>query len=115
MTGARSNWSRDGYEHLTPNGAKNLLDCYQISQRPKSFIADPTHDDQMFGAAKRAEPFAVFDDALSQTLSDPGKFLEFSGGSGVDIDTWRVCLTSEGNGLRRIARLLIVRLWNNCL
>ena len=68
----------------------------------------------MFGTAKRAEFFAVFDDALSQSFSDSGKLLEFSGGRVVDVDTLRVCLIGKGSALRRIARLLIVRLWTNC-
>ena len=69
----------------------------------------------MFGAAERAEPFAVVDDALSQTFPDTGKFLELFGGRGVDINPLCVCLIGERNGLRRIARLLIVRPWTDCV
>ena len=87
MNGARSNRFPRGYEHLAPDGAKNLLDRDQVPQRAKAPIADSADNDQMLGPAKRAEPFTVVDDALSQTFPDPGKFLEFCGGRGVDIDT----------------------------
>jgi hypothetical protein len=64
----------------------------------------------MFGAAERAEPFAVLDDALSQTLSDAGQLFEFTDTRRIDVDTLRDCLIGRGSKLGRIARLLIVRL-----
>jgi hypothetical protein len=92
-----------------------LFDRNQVLQGAKAPVADSTHHDQVFDAAKRAEPFAMFDDALRQTFSDPGKSLEFFGGRGVDIDSLRVWLIVGGNDLRLIARLLIVRLFTNRL
>ena len=62
------------------------FNSHQIPQRPKPSIADSAHNDQMFGAAKGAEPLTVIDNALSQALSDSGQRFQFVCRGGVDID-----------------------------
>ena len=69
----------------------------------------------MFYTAKRAEPFAMFDNALGQTFANSGKLLELGGGRRVDIDPLRVSLIGQCRDVWRIARLLIVRLFLSCL
>ena len=61
---------------LLPEPAWKLLNRYQIPQRAKASVADAAHDEQMFGAPKRAVLFAMFDDALSQAFPDSGKTLQ---------------------------------------
>ncbi len=99
--------------NVWPITEPGLFNCYQIAQCPKPSIADSAHNDQMFYTAKRAEPFAMFDNALGQTFANSGKLLEFCGGRRVDIDALCVCLIGRCSDVWRIARLLIVRLWSN--
>ena len=78
-----------------------LIDCDQIPQRSKPFIADPAYDDQMFRTPKRSEFVAMHDDALGQTLPNARQDFQFVRGSSVDVDEfWRGC-----------SRLLFVRVF----
>ena len=101
--------------NIWPITEPGLFNCYQIAQCPKPSIADSAHNDQMFYTAKRAESFAMFDNALGQTFANSGKLLEFCGGRRVDIDELRVSLPGHGSDVWRITRLLIVRLFLSCL
>lgn len=78
-----------------------LLNSYQVSQRAKPAVADAADNDQVFGAAERAELFAVLDDSFGQALADAGERFQFVCRGGVDVD---------GFLLRGCGRLLIVRL-----
>jgi hypothetical protein len=62
------------------------LNCDQVSQSAKSSITNPTHNDQVLGAAERAELFPVLDDSFGQALTDAGQRFQFVCRSGVDID-----------------------------
>lgn len=77
----REGWSRliyhrDAEEHGVFT-EKNLLNRYQISQRPKASIANSTHDDQMFRTAKQAVLLAMVDDARGQAFTDAGQGFQF--------------------------------------
>jgi hypothetical protein len=105
-----SSWSElisRRFEAATSCRAPNSFDGNHALQGAKAPIADSTHNDQVFDAAKRAEPFAVFDDAFSQTLSDSRECFQFVCRGSVDIDS----LISSGKG----SRLLIVRRSRSCL
>ena len=64
----------------------------------------------MFGPAKRTVLFTMFDDALSQSLSDSRKFFQLFDRGGVDIDPGRGLLIRCGCCLNRGRRLPIVHL-----
>jgi hypothetical protein len=65
---------------------RTLFYRHQLSQRSKPSIADSAHYDQVFDAAKRAEPFTMLDDAFGQSFSDAGQSFQFVRRGSIDID-----------------------------
>lgn len=63
-----------------------LFNSHQIPQSPKPLIANSADDDQMFRSAERAEPFAMIDDALGETLSNSRKRFQFVCRRSIDVD-----------------------------
>jgi hypothetical protein len=100
-------------DELRQTKFRSSFDCNFALERPKPPITDPAHNYQMFGAAKWAEPFAMVNDALGQTLSNARELFEFSDGCSIDIDTLHVCWIGRLDEVGRIVRLLIVRLGSN--